>query len=116
AAPTPLRRRMVQLLIAGATMVVSAGWWVAAVMLTPATARPYVGGSQTNSVLNLIFSYNGFGRLTGNEPGSVGGGTGGGRWGLTGMGRLFGADMGGQVAWLLPAALIFLAAMLWLAR
>ena len=39
-------------------------------------SRPYIGGSQNNSVLNLIFGYNGFGRLTGNETGSVGGGGG----------------------------------------
>ena len=47
------------------------GW--PAVQLTPAADRPYVGGSTNNSELNLIFGYNGFGRLTGNETGSVGG-------------------------------------------
>ena len=41
--------------------------------LTPAADRPYVGGSQDNSILNLIFGYNGFGRLTGTEAGHVGG-------------------------------------------
>ena len=41
--------------------------------LTPAADRPYIGGSTNNSELNLIFGYNGFGRLTGNETGSVGG-------------------------------------------
>ena len=55
----------------------SAGWWVAAVQLTPAADRPYIGGSQDNSLLNLIFGYNGLGRLSGNESGSVGGGGGG---------------------------------------
>ena len=50
------------------------GWWVAAVQLTPAASRPYIGGSTDNNLLNLIFGYNGFGRLTGNETGSVGGG------------------------------------------
>ena len=88
AAPTPLRRRVWQVLVAGAAIVVSAGWWVAIVELVPASARPYVGGSQHNSVLELIFGYNGFGRLTGNETGSVGGGgpgggQGGGMWGET---------------------------------
>ena len=34
-------------------------------------SRPYVGGSQNNSVLDLLFGYNGFGRLTGDETGSV---------------------------------------------
>ena len=48
----------------------------------PAADRPYIGGSQNNSLLNLIFGYNGFGRLSGNESGSVGGrGRGAGRWG-----------------------------------
>jgi 4-amino-4-deoxy-L-arabinose transferase-like glycosyltransferase len=91
-----------------AAVVVAAGWWVVAVQLTPAADRPYIGGSQNNSLWNLIFGYNGFGRLTGNETGSVGGGTGGSRWGATGLTRLFGADMGSQISWLLPAALILL--------
>ena len=75
---------------------------MAVVELVPASWRPYIGGSQTNSVWELIWGYNGLGRLTGDETGSVGGGGG---WGETGIGRLFTADIGGQVAWLLPAAL-----------
>jgi 4-amino-4-deoxy-L-arabinose transferase-like glycosyltransferase len=113
-APTPLGRRIRQLLLAAVALVVSAGWWVAAVALTPAASRPYIGGSQDNSILNLIFGYNGFGRLTGNEAGSVGGGgAAGSRWGATGWTRMFGSDMGGQISWLLPAALILLGAGLW---
>ena len=54
----------------------SAGWWVAIVELVAGVGRPYIGGSQNNSVLDLLFGYNGFGRLTGNETGSVGGGGG----------------------------------------
>jgi 4-amino-4-deoxy-L-arabinose transferase-like glycosyltransferase len=119
AAPGSLARRLGQLVAAGAAMVAAAGWWVAIVELTPASARPYIGGSQTNSILELTFGYNGFGRLTGNETGSVGGGPGGpggGGWGPTGWARMFGAEVGGQVAWLLPAALLLLAAGLWLTR
>ena len=119
AAPTPLRRRILQVLGAGAAMLVAGGWWVAIVELWPASARPYIGGSQTNSELELIFGYNGFGRLTGNETGSVvAGGTQGqsGMWGPTGLFRLFTAEMGGQVAWLLPAALVFFGYLLWMAR
>ena len=65
-------------------------WWRRRVggcwrsQLTPAADRPYIGGSQDNSLWNLIFGYNGFGRLTGNEAGSVGGGAGGSRWGAPG--------------------------------
>ncbi|HTX70052.1 MAG TPA: glycosyltransferase family 39 protein [Thermoleophilia bacterium] len=118
AAPTPLRRRLWHLLVAGAALVVSAGWWVAVVELWPKSSRPYIGGSQTNSVLELIFGYNGLGRLTGNETGSViAGGTGtAGAWGATGIWRMFNASWGGQIAWLLPAAVVFGAALLWLTR
>ncbi|HTT88725.1 MAG TPA: glycosyltransferase family 39 protein [Acidimicrobiales bacterium] len=115
AAPAPVWRRVRQLAAAGVAMVVSAGWWVAAVMLTPAADRPYIGGSQDNNLLNLIFGYNGFGRLTGNESGSVvaGGATGtSGQWGPTGLTRLFGSEMGSQISWLLPAALVLLVAVL----
>ncbi|HEX2372966.1 MAG TPA: glycosyltransferase family 39 protein [Actinomycetota bacterium] len=115
AAPGSLARRLGQLVLAGVAMVVSAGWWVATLELLPASARPYVGGSQTNSMLELTFGYNGLGRLTGNETGSVGGGPGGG-WGQTGWARMFGPEVGGQVAWLLPAALALLVAGLWLTR
>lgn len=111
AAPNPLRRRIGQLLAAGAALVVSAGWWIAIVSLVPAADRPYIGGSQNNSILELTLGYNGFGRLTGNETGSVGGGGGtGGRWGTTGALRLFGSEMGTQISWLLPSALLLLVA------
>jgi 4-amino-4-deoxy-L-arabinose transferase-like glycosyltransferase len=118
-AQTTLRRRILQLLAAGAAIVVAAGWWVAAVMLTPASMRPYIGGSTNNSVLQLAFGYNGLGRLTGNETGSVGGGGGAGgtsMWGATGITRLFGSDMGGQISWLIPAALLLGGAALWAFR
>jgi 4-amino-4-deoxy-L-arabinose transferase-like glycosyltransferase len=119
AAPGRLARRAGQLAAAGVAMVAAAGWWVAIVELWPASSRPYIGGSQTNSILELTFGYNGFGRLTGNETGSVGGGPGGaagGGWGPTGWLRMFGSEVGGQIAWLLPAALLLAAAGLWLTR
>jgi 4-amino-4-deoxy-L-arabinose transferase-like glycosyltransferase len=129
AARTTFLTRLAQLAMAAVSMVVSAGWWVAIVTLIPAADRPYIGGSQHNSILELIFGYNGFGRLTGNETGSVTGGGGGGggaapgggqgggsMWGKTGWARLFGSDMGTQVSWLLPAALTLLVGTVWLAR
>jgi 4-amino-4-deoxy-L-arabinose transferase-like glycosyltransferase len=118
AGPPKLGRRVVQLVYTGIALVVSAGWWVAAVQLTPAAHRPYIGGSTDNNLLNLIFGYNGFGRLTGSETGSVGGraGAGGSPWGPTGWDRLFLKEMGGQISWLIPGALIGLVAVLWLTR
>ncbi|WP_078858383.1 ArnT family glycosyltransferase [Streptomyces sp. NRRL F-2799] len=120
-APVRLGRRLVQLGLATLALVVSGGWWVAVVELWPASSRPYIGGSQHNSFLELTFGYNGLGRINGDETGSVGGGGGGmggggGRWGSTGWDRMFGAEVGGQVSWLLPAALILLIAGLWATR
>jgi hypothetical protein len=109
AAPNPIRRRVGQLALAGVALVVASLWWVVAVELIPASSRPYIGGSQDNSIWNLMFGYNGFGRLTGNETGSVGGGGAtGSRWGLTGLYRMFNSQFGGQASWLIPAALILL--------
>ena len=94
----------------------SAGWWVAAVALTPAAARPYIGGSQDDSVLGLTLGYNGLGRLTGDETGSVGGGGAGGGWGATGLLRMFDSEFGGQASHLVPGALVLLAVALWRSR
>ena len=116
AGPPRLGRRLLQLLAGGAALVAAAGWWVAIVQLTPAADRPYIGGSTSNSVLQLALGYNGLGRLDGTETGSVGfrGGAGPQFSGSAGLARLFAADMGGQVSWLLPAALTGLAVLAWL--
>ncbi|WP_406299152.1 glycosyltransferase family 39 protein [Embleya sp. NBC_00888] len=125
-APVGFWRRVVQLLWSGLALLIAGGWWIAIVELWPESSRPYIGGSQHNSILELTLGYNGLGRLNGNETGSVGGGGrggggggprgGGGNWGATGWDRLFNAEMGGQISWLLPSALILLAVGLWLTR
>ncbi|MDI9916031.1 glycosyltransferase family 39 protein [Rhodococcus sp. IEGM 1379] len=136
AGPPKLGKRVLQLFAALGGMIVSAGWWLAIVELWPADSRPWIGGSQNNSILELTFGYNGLGRLSGNETGSVGGGGmrtagdaagaaaggfpgmgdvaggmapgggGGGMWGTAGISRMFESAQGGQIAWLIPAALI----------
>ncbi len=113
AARTDLKRGILGLLAGLGAMIAAGGWWVLIVQLVPASARPYIGGSQDNSFWNLTFGYNGFGRLSGNETGSVGGGggpggAGGGMWGVTGLTRMFGSEVGSQISWLLPSALILL--------
>lgn len=99
--PTRWYRRLLDGAVAIASIVVAAGWWVALTVIVPSGSRPYIGGSQTDSFLELTFSYNGLGRLTGNETGSVvaGGGGQAGNWGETGLFRLFGSDFGDQFAW-----------------
>jgi 4-amino-4-deoxy-L-arabinose transferase-like glycosyltransferase len=115
-----LWQRIKQLVIAAITLIVASGWWITIVELWPASARPYIGGSQTNSELELILGYNGFGRITGNETGSViaraAGGIGNAvtsLWGPTGWDRLFNTEFGGQASWLIPAALILCGAAIW---
>jgi 4-amino-4-deoxy-L-arabinose transferase-like glycosyltransferase len=110
-ANTTLRRRITGALIGTAATVLSAGWWVTIVELVPASMRPYIGGSQDNSFLSVTFGYNGLGRISGNETGSVGGGNG---WGTTGLGRMFSSSIGGQISWLIPSAIILLAVGLFL--
>ena len=111
--PHTLKKRIGQLALATGALVVSGGWWVAIVELWPASSRPYIGGSQDNSFLSLTFGYNGLGRISGDETGSVGGGgggTGSGQWGETGWDRMFNSEIGSQISWLIPAALILLGA------
>jgi 4-amino-4-deoxy-L-arabinose transferase-like glycosyltransferase len=126
AARTGLLKRLGHLAVAGVSIVVAGGWWVAIVSLWPAASRPYIGGSQHNSILELTLGYNGLGRLSGDETGSVGGGVaggaagpggnGGGMWGSTGITRLVSGDVGGQAGWLLPTAVVLLGLALWLTR
>ncbi|MBP2330945.1 4-amino-4-deoxy-L-arabinose transferase-like glycosyltransferase [Kibdelosporangium banguiense] len=129
------RRKVLDL--AGAAVVLLAGslWWVAVVDLWPGE-KPYIGGSTDGSALDLVLGYNGLGRVFGNAgpgggsgaemmifggpggpggpgggPGGPGGGPGGANLafgGESGVGRMFGASVGGQISWLLPLALIAL--------
>jgi 4-amino-4-deoxy-L-arabinose transferase-like glycosyltransferase len=113
AGPARLGRRIWQLLAALGGVVAGAGWWIVIAQLTPAADRPYFGGSTDNNILELALGYNGFGRLDGSETGSIGGG---GFGGSTGIFRLFQSEFGGQVSWLIPAALISLGALVWISR
>jgi 4-amino-4-deoxy-L-arabinose transferase-like glycosyltransferase len=115
AAPVPFWRRIWQLAAGGLAIVVSAGWWIVAVLLTPVADRPYIGGSTDNNPLELAFGYNGLGRLVGGA-GNAGGGMGaaGSSFGGTaGVQRLFSGEFGLEVSWLLPAALVLLAGGIW---
>ncbi len=118
AGPAQLGKRVRQLLVAGVAVVVSAGWYIALVELLPESVRPYIGGSQNNSILELTLGYNGLGRITGDETGSFGFGNGAGSafGGAPRLTRLFGEEFGGQTSWLLPAALIAFVGLLWVTR
>jgi len=68
-APGSLARRCAHLLAAGAMLLVVSASWSAIVELTPASRRPFVGGSTNNTERNLTFGYNGFGRVEGQVGG-----------------------------------------------
>jgi 4-amino-4-deoxy-L-arabinose transferase-like glycosyltransferase len=133
AAPVGIGKRIGQLLLTGATMAVSGLWWMMLVDLIPASSRPYIGGSTDNSVLALALGFNGLGRLTGAESSGFGGGrgaggsgrggpggpggSGGGMFsGPAGIGRLFNAEFGGFIGWLIPAAIVGAVMVAWLTR
>jgi 4-amino-4-deoxy-L-arabinose transferase-like glycosyltransferase len=98
-------RALGQLFRSGAAMVLVGGAWPALVELTPAGDRPWVSGTSDNSILSLIFGYNGLGRVDGQSgiPGRVGGALSGGSPGPL---RLISAELGGQVGWLLGFAIV----------
>jgi 4-amino-4-deoxy-L-arabinose transferase-like glycosyltransferase len=135
AAPVGLWPRIWKLMVGAGALIISSGWYVALVSLWPAGSRPYIGGSTSNSLLQLALGYNGIERIAGGsgprggfhggpppgggDPGGFGGPGGAGHLffgGDPGIGRLFGMSMGTEASWLLPAALIGLIAGLWLTR
>ncbi|MFI1916708.1 ArnT family glycosyltransferase [Nocardia sp. NPDC020380] len=121
AAPVALRSRLLHLVWAAVALIVSAGWYVVLTMLWPTASRPYLAGSTDNSLLNVVFGFNGFDRMLGR---GAGGHTGGhislppgyrippqlvqsfNDFGSAGPTRLFHGESGFQISWLLPAALV----------
>jgi 4-amino-4-deoxy-L-arabinose transferase-like glycosyltransferase len=115
-APPKLGRRLLQVLVAGVALVVSGGWWVAIVELWPSATRPYIGGTSDNSVLGLIFS---------RSAGYLSSGSGSPDLGAAGLPhfsgppgwlRIFDTQLGGQISWLVPLALVGLGVGLWMTR
>ncbi|HEY2631808.1 MAG TPA: glycosyltransferase family 39 protein [Solirubrobacteraceae bacterium] len=113
-----LRRRVSQLLAGGASMVAVSFVWYATMMSLGAGNRPWVGDTKDNSWWSLIFGANGFGRVSGEGAGPGGGGApGGGQFGgAAGLLRMFNSIVGGQIAWLLPLALVGFVLGLWMRR
>ncbi len=113
-APTSWPKRVLHLLGAGAALIVTAGWWVLAVQLTPASARPYIGGSTDNTVLDLALGYNGINRLLGHHRegtplGNWGGSTLPMLGGRSGLHRLFTGEMANEISWLIVVAVFVVA-------
>lgn len=108
--PPAVMVRMRQLGIAALAAILGGGWWVALAELWPVSSRPWIGGSPSNSFLQLTFGYNGLDRITGKHAGHSPMAS------LAkdnplashqGFGRMFSVIIGGQISWLLGAALVF---------
>ena len=94
-----------QLFAGGGAMLLVGGAWPLLVELTPAADRPWISGTSNNSVLSLIFEYNGLGRVEGQTGGPAG--TANSLFGgAAGPLRLLNSALGGQAGWLLGFALV----------
>ncbi|HEX9135153.1 MAG TPA: glycosyltransferase family 39 protein [Ktedonobacteraceae bacterium] len=145
AAPVSVWKRIGHLALAGVVLLAISLSWALAVDLTPTSLRPYVGSSQDNSEISLALGYNGINRLIGqfgrggrtNAPGGNSGipagtpptgvsrnaaqqvpeGFGGAfESGAPGPLRLFNEPLAGQIAWLLPLAILGAVALAWQRR
>jgi 4-amino-4-deoxy-L-arabinose transferase-like glycosyltransferase len=94
---------MIHLTLATVVIVAASLPWVVAVDLTPAEQRPYVGSSSFNTVTDLTVGWNGVGRLVGSDKGV----------GDPGPLRLLNPQLGGQIGWVLPLAIVGLTAARW---
>lgn len=103
AAPVALRTRLVRLGLTGLVTGVVSFAWIGLLTVLPASARPYVDGSPSNSALYMVFQYNLLGRYDaasgGSTPGTEGGWT-----------YLFSQSVATQVGWLYPMAIVGLIA------
>jgi 4-amino-4-deoxy-L-arabinose transferase-like glycosyltransferase len=112
-APVRWRTKPGHLALALGVLLVVSLSWATIVDLTPASQRPFVGSSPTNSELDLAFGYNGALRLTANEGILK-------YWdweiGRPGPLRFFEQPMGGQLSWFLPLALLSILALSWQTR
>jgi 4-amino-4-deoxy-L-arabinose transferase-like glycosyltransferase len=99
AASRSLRRRGAELaLAAGVALLVSFAWF-GSMMLVPAGDRPYVGDTTENSWFQLIFEGNGIQRVAGSSGAFA-------RHLESNLLYLSSARLAGQIAWLLPLALV----------
>jgi 4-amino-4-deoxy-L-arabinose transferase-like glycosyltransferase len=109
-----LDRKLARLATAGVVVAAVSLAWMVFVSVWPASHRPYVDGSDTNSIFHQVFVYNGFGRIDQASPNQLLTKAIGLTLGSTrpGWDRLLSGVDGHDTAWLIPAALVALVACL----
>jgi len=129
AAPAPrARTRLAHLALAGAVTLAVSLSWMTVVSLVPARDRPYVDGTQNDSLFSQVFDYNGIARLGGRNVFAGAGHPAAFLVHLSeassapthrskpGLPRLLSGVFGRDDGWLLPAALIAAAGVLFARR
>jgi 4-amino-4-deoxy-L-arabinose transferase-like glycosyltransferase len=117
--PLKGKKKIIHFTSAAAILLISSLWWALVVEVTPHDKRPYVGGSRTNSVMELMLFYNGIQRVL-PPPGGMKGpppnlphpppgmppnpGT---EVGTPGIFRLLEKPLAGQAGWFLLISFIF---------
>ncbi|MBN9743321.1 hypothetical protein DMP23_19795 [Amycolatopsis sp. A1MSW2902] len=112
---SPARAKTRTTALFAAVLAVASFWWVVLVDLWP-SPKPFIGSSVDGTARDLVFGYNGFGRIFGQDfaaAASYAENHGKSFYQSDpGAGRLFGTSLGGQASWLLPLALAAVAAVL----
>jgi len=111
----PWGKKIWQLAVAGFTSLALSLVWIVSVWLTPATARPYIGGSNGNSAWEMVFGYNGLGRFSDLTSGTAASTVRGFTPPFSGDAsalRLVNSQLLPQIGWLIPAALVGIAVLL----
>jgi len=111
-------KKLLDILISGIVSLGASILWPVIVSLVPATNRPYIGGTLHNNPFEMIFGYNGLGRF------GLTAGFAQGQYktyvpefaGHPGITRMFNHHLAGQIAWLLPAAVVSIIVLLLLKR
>ncbi len=120
AAPVPMRTRLLHLFGGAASFAASTGWFVLLTIWWPASSRPYLAGSTDNSFMDLVLGYNGMARVFGRHqevwPGTRLGAVFDHGIGYQGWTRLFRGELGFEIGWLVPAALLAMVLVLFARR
>jgi len=100
------RARIRHLLVAGLASLVVSLSWIFIVALVPASQRPFIGSTLSNNPWEMVFGYNGLGRFGDTDESSAFRSFTPPFSGTAGPFRLFNEYVAGQIAWLIPAAIV----------
>lgn len=107
-APGPWLRRGLHLVAATATTLLVSLHWVLIAELIPASSRPWIDGSASNSAWDMVFGYNLLDRYDGSATGP--GATTGDSSLADTIAYLFQSDIATQMGWLFPTTVLGLVA------